>query len=281
MNFFSFYNSLDPKDKVVLIGIMLTFIVSTLALIQALKKMKIDNITQNRVEWINTLRNYIADYISAIDLYKIQVSIKEEKQIMNFRDVLMQKNALIKLHLNFKGNIDKRILKMLENITQNVLLMLYLKSLERALLKDKTTALRPQIFKSFIFENPDNILVSFLKDYSIANNINSKLSKSNDEISLKDELVKVVMDYIALIDSKSFIDIFSKNLNEIYQDIVVKITSQKDELIKLIQIYLKAEWTRVKKEPLIWPLSYYNEDRTIKKLEKTWKQFNESNSRWQ
>lgn len=124
-----YFKSLELKDLVTGIGILLTFFVGIINLVQSNKRMKLDNITQNRVEWINTLRKYMADYLTATDLANIQDNINNKANIQDIREKLVNITSLIRLHINFKGTIDKRMIFELEKLTNNIFIYSYLKLL--------------------------------------------------------------------------------------------------------------------------------------------------------
>ncbi len=271
-----FFNSLEKKDLVTLIGITLTFIVGFLTLTQSLQKIKLDNLTQHRVEWINTLRKYVADFLSEIDMYKVQVSVKENTQLMMYRERMTYKASLIILHLNFKGSIDKKILKNLNEITNTLFLTLYINNLKRYLSLNKNPSLNTLIFKNFVDNNPDKIFINFLKEYASKNNIHSKLNSLNIDENSNEYLKAVINDYTSVVNTKSYINEFQTKLNSILNELFSQITNNRNNLTKLVQIYLKAEWTRAKKE--IRFISYYNEEKTLRKLEKEWYKSNSSNS---
>lgn len=92
----SFIKNLDTKDLVTLIGIVFTFIVSILNLINSSNKNKVDFVSQNRMDWINSVRNITNEIIS----WRFYDSPK---------DLLKMINKLI-LYLNISNEIDNKII---------------------------------------------------------------------------------------------------------------------------------------------------------------------------
>lgn len=117
---------LEPKDKITLIGILITAIMSGISLIITLKKNKdayyIDFITKNKIDWINTFRENSSTYISLITIYQTNEDMnkisKEElkKHLLECRKI---KNELI-LSLDIKENLQNRIVRLL-----NISLIIY------------------------------------------------------------------------------------------------------------------------------------------------------------
>lgn len=107
--------------------------------------------------------------------------------------------------------------------------------------------------------------------HSIKTNSKTKLTNDDEKIDINELKKKVINDYLSVVDSTSFVDTFHKELNYICDGLNLKIQNHKSEITKLCQIYLKAEWTRIKKETRVWPFSRYNEERTMKKLEDIFK----------
>ena len=61
------------------------------------------------------------------------------------------------------------------------------------------------------------------------------------------------------------------NSNEILQRYENELEFIQEELDEVIQIYLKIEWIKCKKETRMWPFTIYNEDKEIKKLYRSYR----------
>ena len=64
-------------------------------------------ISDNRVEWMQSMKEYIIEYLDLI--YKYNRNNTEQFDVYIHR--IKSKTAKIKLHLNYLGNADKNILK--------------------------------------------------------------------------------------------------------------------------------------------------------------------------
>lgn len=92
----NFINSLETKDLVTLIGIVFTLIVSILNLLNSSHKNKLDFVTQNRMNWINSVRNITSEIISW-------------RYYQSPEYLLKAMNNLI-LYLNISNEIDNQII---------------------------------------------------------------------------------------------------------------------------------------------------------------------------
>lgn len=113
----------NNKDAITAIGIPLTLLVSLLSMYFTIKNNKavhyINSITKNRVDWINDLRNTIADFIAHTNIYN-NVYYKGDyeksgKHLSNCQ-LLCSK---IKLLLNCCDDVDQNISDLVENILEN------------------------------------------------------------------------------------------------------------------------------------------------------------------
>lgn len=92
----SYFNNLDPADLVTLIGIIFTLIIGLFNLSISLHKNHMDIITQNRIEWVKTVRDITSEIIS----WRYNESLK---------DLLKNINKLV-LHLNVSNEIDNKVI---------------------------------------------------------------------------------------------------------------------------------------------------------------------------
>lgn len=277
---FDFYNTLiDDKDKITfiatiitLIGIFFTLIVGLINVYISQKRLGLENITSNRVEWINTLRKYVSDFITASDLNNIQAIEPKKEVATKFREVLSRTSSLIKLHLNFKGEIDKRIINELNQAIDNIYLFLNLRISSEAMSIHKP--MYSEGLKFYLDKYIDEDILRYLIEYSIKNNENTQISPS-DKMETLAELKKfVISEYCSVINGVCYADKFRQELGVQYTSITENLRVNRYNIIKLTQIYLKAEWIRVKKETKSWPFSIYREKHTLKKLEEEWNKVN-------
>lgn len=246
---------------VTFIGIILTFFVGILNYFHSLKKIKVENVTRYRVEWMGELRNLISQFIVLTDPYKTIINSRSIEKYGEFRDSLIRINSLIKLHLNFKGNLDKELLLSLHELLDNVIIMLHLSRL----LVDSKRGSNVMEFQSYANSIPDIAFFRFLHKHALDHNPDNAL-EGIEETNFLEYKTKIISDYAAVRNSKCFLDSFYSQIVTIKDHLIEVNSSKRETMVRLAQIYLKAEWTRVKKEGRIWPFSLYNEKKIIAKL---------------
>lgn len=267
-----FLSSLSGKDLITLLGILFTLIVGLVNIYISKKRLRLENITSNRVEWINTLRKYISEFMTISDVIT-HVTNNNENMEMDLRQNLTKTNALIKLHLNFMGNFDKRIIHELDEATKNIYLILNLKIIMQLINRNKIASegIRRYI-EQYIYIDRD--ILMYLHIYFIRNNkINSTLSSSASE-ALSELKKTVTEEYCSVVNGTCFSDAFAKNLGSQFTSISKALDTNRNAIVKLVQIYLKAEWTRIKKEVREWPFNIYSEKKTLETLENKWETIN-------
>ena len=109
----------DSKDWITIIGIGLTFFVSSISLYVSLtnnkKTLFINSITSSRIQWISIIRENIAKFCGLTFHYTLTDLSKSEKQ--KVLEELDKVKYLIKLQLNREDEFDKMIINKLNTIT--------------------------------------------------------------------------------------------------------------------------------------------------------------------
>ena len=105
---------LFAKDIIQLIGIFFTLIAALTAVYYTKKASTstkyIDTITNSRIQWMQTLRKYLCDFISAYN--------ENDANDTNKNKMLLSKYQ-IQLHLNPNGPIDKVLVQILDEICES------------------------------------------------------------------------------------------------------------------------------------------------------------------
>lgn len=109
---------MEPKDIITVIGIGLTFIVSSIGLYVSLRNSKktlfINSITSSRIKWIDIVRKNISEFCGLTYHFAITDLDKSEKQkVIEQIDKL---RFLIKLQLNRADNFDRKIMQKIDLI---------------------------------------------------------------------------------------------------------------------------------------------------------------------
>ena len=111
------------KDSIYAIGIILTFATTLLSVYMTFKNNKaihyVNSITKNRVEWIEKLRDSIADFIAHTNIYNNVYYkndyVKSGQHLAECQKVCSK----IKLLLNCCDKRDNEIVTLTENILDN------------------------------------------------------------------------------------------------------------------------------------------------------------------
>lgn len=117
-NFFSI-----NKDAFISFGILLTFLISTFSLIMSIRNNKavhyVNSITKTRIEWIQDLRDTIAEFISKTNIYN-NAYYKNNYDKMGVHLSDCQKLcSKVKLLLNCYDQKDKEIIKLCNLILES------------------------------------------------------------------------------------------------------------------------------------------------------------------
>ncbi len=107
-------------EEVTLIGIGVTFLVGIINLIitkvTANKTLYINTITRLRSEWLYKMKDYFAQYLSAIESHKNR-SYENQDNLLNN---LYSSYIIIKLNLNSLDTFDRELIDIMENINNDI-----------------------------------------------------------------------------------------------------------------------------------------------------------------
>ena len=242
-------------DIVTFLGMIITLFTSILNLFQNKKSLYINNITKYRVSWIDELKNHISKLKELSNVTNLYIISKNVKDKINYRCELERNITLIKMHLNFYKKFDRKVINNLEKIKSIIYNYLLL------------THCRDELSNA-----NDSILLE--KFYDVLEGINEKcflkeLIKFSGKKENMDELdILELKEKIKKLYNEENIKNIKNNSNYILQKYENELEMIQEELDEMIQIYLKIEWIRCKKETRMWPFSIYNEEKEIKKLYK-------------
>lgn len=251
---------LETIDIVTFLGMVITLFTSILNLFQNKKSMYINNIIKYRVTWLDELKNHISKLKELSNVTNLYIISRDVKDKINFRCELEKNISLIKMHLNFSKNLDRKIMNNIEeikSIINNYLLLNY--------------------YKDELDNVDDEKLVE--KFYVILEIINEKCFL-NELIKLSDKEENINMDNFEILQLKhKIMELYDTNIiknikinsNKILQKYENELEVIQEQLDELIQIYLKIEWIKCKKETKMWPFTIYNEDKEIEKLYKKYR----------
>jgi len=256
----------DTFNLVSAIGIGLAFITGIINLTLILQQQKLENITKNRMEWINCIRLLISELIALANIENLKEAF-EDNEIFHIKlSNLEQKVTLIRLYLNFKSEYDKEIIIGAMNIEDSIKCIFHYLELRRLeSQQDYTSTINA--FKDSIRNNNCNHFLSLLRDFSIKNNPTTVVDGLYAHGSLTRSEIRNVIINEYCVDRKDecYLHSFLKD-DRFINDLINEIEDSKRELLMLVQIYLKSEWTRVKYESKTFKLVKYNEKKELEKL---------------
>lgn len=228
MKWFSELTPIEISLLTVLIAGILSFITSlSVSLFSNYRQKKttfINTITSNRIKWIHDLQSYITDFIMMTGLnesFEIYSKDEEDKE-KEFLDSLKHVKTSIFLHLNYKGDLDKSIIKVVNEIYNCVDCIYELKqinNIETKAAKIGFVGLRLELGDIKFFESLEGFEAYSKKD-------------GQQMVEIFEEFRKK----------------YRTKMLEVIGKLIGEIEEKHNELIKLVQIYCKLEWDRVKRE---------------------------------
>ncbi|MBE6070631.1 MAG: hypothetical protein E7208_01600 [Clostridium butyricum] len=251
-------------DIVTFVGMVITLFTSILNLFQNKKSMYISNITKYRVTWISELKNYISTLKEISNLTNLHIISENVTDKMEFRRQLEKNVSLIKMHLNFLKALDRQLIAKMEKIKSIINSYLFV-SYYREELKDITydKELLERFYKVIETINEKKLLKEIISMVKVNIVINLDMLTT---LELKNKIKELYReDYFAI--KKIIIE--SDHILQKYENELEVLNEQID---KLVQIYLKIEWIRCKRETRMWPFNKYDEEKEIKKLIKKYEE---------
>lgn len=110
----------ENKDALTSIGILLTFLISSISLYFSVRNNKavhyVNAVTQNRVEWLYKFREYISDLISTTTIDNVDKGMKDSDTYRKHISEIEKLRFLIHMHLNFSDEIDRNIDRCVEKL---------------------------------------------------------------------------------------------------------------------------------------------------------------------
>lgn len=207
---------------------------------QSKKARTAEIITHNRVEWMQKLKDYISSYTSEVEYYYDK---KVPNDLDKYMNVLFKQTANIKLHLNLEGDPDKEIVRYIETLNSSFENFLQLSKYKDIFGQDanKKSEAFSHIIDYYIYNYPEKI------GTDVGKNI---LKNGKVNVNDKEECKKYFLNLVSNKD-KYYEKMFDEIVKYVDNDLKKSIRRIKyiPKLIMLLtQVYLKAEWERVKLE---------------------------------
>jgi hypothetical protein len=266
---------LEIIDIITFIGMLITFFTGVLNLFQNKKSLYINNITKFRVIWITTLRGHISSLKELSNITNLYIITKEGTDKITYRRELEKVVSLIKMYLNFTEKLDVQLIFKIDElkaIINSYLLMHYCKNTIKSVDNDNELVIKfneavDVISEKKVLEQLLNIAVNDKKIQEI------NLIESLNVLDLRNKVKSVYKDDCILIK-----EVIKKSdyITSQWENEIERLNRDIDELV---QVYLKAEWTRCKIETRMWPLNRYNEEKVICKLQEKYKNSEKAQSK--
>lgn len=113
----------DNKDALTAIGIILTFSVSVISLYFSIRNNKavhyVNSVTKSRIEWIDNVRNAVAEFISKTNVYNNAYYRKNYDKSGEHLSECQELCTRIKLLLNGCDRRDREICELVDRILEN------------------------------------------------------------------------------------------------------------------------------------------------------------------
>ena len=250
-------------DIITFIGIVITFLTGVFNLFQNKKSLYINNITRFRVIWITTLRGHIASLKELSNITNLYIIARDGTNKISYRRELEKNVSLIKMYLNFSSRLDNDLICKIENFKAAInsyLLMFFCKNSIKDV--ENEHELVTKFHEAVDIINEKKVLKELL--IIVQGDENNHHLIETEEINLLELRRKVKEAYGE--DLKQIREILKKS-DLIINKFENQIEALNKEIDYIVQIYLKAEWTKCKIETRMWPFCIYNEDKVIRKLE--------------
>lgn len=209
---------------------IITGIIGLLTLWYNLKNNKktlfVDTITAERVKWMGQLREHVSEFLTLVTYHIEKNKEATQKDKSEYVDNVFRLAAKIKLHLNYLDRKDQKIIKIVDEFTNDIKTIF-----ETASLGDP---LEDEVMNKLLEPKQAEITIEIEKRYEEAR---QKGPLTMEDMAKIDKFV--IKDYQALV------------LDEIKREeeaLIKRMDTNPPKLLSLTQAYLKDEWNRVKEE---------------------------------
>lgn len=192
------------------------------------KTLFVDTITAERVKWMGQLREHVSEFLTLVTYHIEKNKDATQKDKSEYVDNVFRLAAKIKLHLNYLDRKDQKIIKIVDEFTNDI----------------------KKIFEAASLGDPleDEVMNELLEPKQAEIDIEAK--KRYEDFTEKHQR-PLTMEEMARIDRFVFKDYQALVLNEIKREneaLIKRMDTNPQKLLSLTQAYLKDEWNRVKAE---------------------------------
>lgn len=239
---------IENKDAITTIGVLLTILVSLISLYFTVRNNKaihyVNSITKNRLEWMYKFKDYLSEFVKMTASHEHKNYIEGPEKISNHFDELAKLVFTIEMHLNFKGEIDQKIINLINEIVEiEHVSYFYTKYAsyinEREIIKgivkriDESEGVTKDEMDEMLSRNKDMLLYIENNTY-MKNFVEKKFTNGKSISSIQDSYIELMNVYFSVLE-------YGLKATDITQRLFVK-------LQKEVRVYLKFEWNRIKFE---------------------------------
>ncbi|WP_299089468.1 hypothetical protein [uncultured Metabacillus sp.] len=199
------------------------------------KTLFVNNITSERVKWMGQLKEYVAEFISLASFYNEKPVLEDAKEKGEYLDKIIHARAKIKLHLNYKGEADKKIMEIVDKMSSNIMTAFETFTLLKKSDKEKV---------AYVMEQHKEQL-----DKRIKSKIDKSIQDTPKSQSIPDyqSVLKTVTEIVHEAQNEE-IALFNNRFKKEFKQLKKELQNNTDILLEHTQKYLKEEWNRVKQE---------------------------------
>ncbi|WP_198433947.1 hypothetical protein [Virgibacillus salexigens] len=231
----NFVDTFTWREIVMLTSVVVTLIIGIFNLIltsrNKRKEQYINAVTTQRVKWMAKLRELSSDYIAQTTIHDHKIVLDYDLEAKTvYLDHVNKLNSEIKLHLNYKGELDQKIISIMDDIRDT--LFEYYDVIEYMKMSDEERGMKlKELADKSVIEKEPVIQPKFLESlFTQGLHIYQKKIEDNEPY---------VTPYSVLDD------LFKERYGLSGQRLLL---NKVDKFTNLLRIYLKEEWESVKQE---------------------------------
>ncbi|MEH7046824.1 hypothetical protein V7055_25930 [Bacillus thuringiensis] len=193
------------------------------------KNLFVNTITAERVKWMGELREHVSEFLTLVTYHNEKNKSTDQKDKSEYIDNVLRLSAKIKLHLNYLDRKDQKIIKIVNELTNDIRKIFETNSLISSLTNDEYINMLLEPKESEIGKEIEKQHKKFPKMYN-------RPLDTNDMERI-DKIVRTQYEGLVLEEINIENEALSKRMH-----------NNPQKLLSLTQAYLKDEWNRVKAE---------------------------------
>lgn len=193
------------------------------------KTLFVNTITAERVKWMGELREHVSEFLTLVTYHNEINKSTDPKDKSEYIDKVLRLGTKIKLHLNYLDRKDQKIIRIVDEFTNDIR-----RIFEKASLKN---SLSEQEYVNKLLEPKQDEMSEKLKQEYKKQSKKKKGSLTSIEAERINNFVTKDFEAVVLDESHHENELLLNRMN-----------NNPKKLLSLTQAYLKDEWNRVKDE---------------------------------